>query len=118
MIDISFEISFKDEEEQTNFTENIKKIVKKYPGLLKRNKFQSKHVKLYYHGELAERQLQFWEEILQVRKREYTDDMLKSFFIWWSEPTRDPKPKMKMETMDTWRTSGRLSMWYRKNNSH
>lgn len=110
---IEIDIKFSNEAEEENVKINIQKIVKKYPGILKRNKFVAKNIKLRYDGELEERMVQFWEELLRYEGK-YTRKMLEDFYIWWSEPTQDLKPKMKWETQDTWRTAGRLALWNRR----
>lgn len=43
----------------------------------------------------------------------YGREMLKDFFIYWTEP--DEKGNMKFQLQKTWSTAGRLSTWSRNN---
>lgn len=45
--------------------------------------------------------------------KQYDTEMLKNFFNYWSEPTKD-KSKMRMELQKTWDTKGRLSTWFNR----
>lgn len=44
---------------------------------------------------------------------QYGKEMVRDFFYYWTEPTRDGK-KMKFETQNTWAVSKRLATWSKK----
>lgn len=58
---------------------------------------------------------QFWQEILNSKKDEYSNEMLESFFRWWVEP--DSNDVMKFKKQDTWSTNGRLITWFKRSNN-
>lgn len=62
-----------------------------------------------------------------IRKNEFSDTlkpfletygskMLNEFYLYWTEPTQDKKPKLKFELEKTWSLERRLSTW--KNNEN
>lgn len=50
-------------------------------------------------------------EELKLHSEKYNKEMLKDFFIYWTEPNE--KGKMKFQLQKTWSTAGRLSTWSR-----
>ena len=50
-------------------------------------------------------------EELKLHSEKYSKEMLKDFFIYWTEPNE--KVKMKFQLQKTWSTAGRLSTWSR-----
>ena len=52
-------------------------------------------------------------EELKLHSGKYSKEMLKDFFIYWTEPNE--KGKMKFQLQKTWSTAGRLSTWSRNN---
>ena len=50
-------------------------------------------------------------EELKLHSEKYSKEMLKDFFIYWTEPNE--KGKMKFQLQKTWSTAGRLSTWSR-----
>ncbi len=50
-------------------------------------------------------------EELKLHSDKYSKEMLKDFFIYWTEPNE--KGKMKFQLQKTWSTAGRLSTWSR-----
>ena len=52
----------------------------------------------------------FKEEVISYSEK-YSKEMLKDFFIYWTEPNE--KGKMKFQLQKTWSTAGRLSTWSR-----
>lgn len=59
---------------------------------------------------LASRSLAFKKQILEVGRGKYPDDMLKAFYLYWSEPNPSGT-KMRKELEKTWDLSRRLSAW-------
>jgi hypothetical protein len=57
------------------------------------------------------RQSEFKSEIKQFNQ--YDNELLKSFFMYWSEPTKD-KTKMRKDLEKTWDTSRRLLTWFNR----
>lgn len=58
---------------------------------------------------ITERELNFKDE-LRSYKTQYTDEILKAFFSYWSEPDKQ-KTKMRFEMQRTWDTKKRLVTW-------
>ena len=56
---------------------------------------------------------QDFKEELKLHSEKYSKEMLKDFFIYWTEPNE--KGKMKFQLQKTWSTAGRLSTWSRNN---
>ena len=54
---------------------------------------------------------QDFKEELKLHSEKYSKEMLKDFFIYWTEPNE--KGKMKFQLQKTWSTAGRLSTWSR-----
>lgn len=54
----------------------------------------------------------FKKEVLEF-KDQYDHNMLKAFFNYWSEPTKD-KTKMRFEQEKTWDVKRRLITWYNR----
>ena len=61
---------------------------------------------------LSKKQFEFKEEIKTFTQ--YNNELLKEFYNYWSEPTKD-KRKMRKDLQKTWDTKRRLSTWF--NNS-
>jgi len=59
---------------------------------------------------ILDRELIFKKEV-EMFQDKYSIDMLKNFFIHWSEPNQN-KSKMKFELEKTWDTKRRLARWY------
>lgn len=57
------------------------------------------------------RQSEFKNEIKQFNQ--YDNELLKAFFMYWSEPTKD-KTKMRKDLEKTWDTSRRLLTWFNR----
>jgi hypothetical protein len=57
-------------------------------------------------------QNEFKEEI-KAFKIQYDDSLLKAFFNYWSEPTKD-KTKMRKDLQKTWDTKRRLVTWFNR----
>ena len=54
---------------------------------------------------------QDFKEQVKSYSEKYSKEMLKDFFIYWTEPNE--KGKMKFQLQKTWSTAGRLSTWSR-----
>lgn len=60
-----------------------------------------------------EKELNFKKEI-ETYQNTYSIEMLKAFFIYWSEPNKT-KSKMRFEMEKTWDTKRRLITWFERN---
>jgi hypothetical protein len=61
---------------------------------------------------IKERERIFHDEVLKY-KDDYSHEMLKSFFLYWSEPNKS-KTKMRYESEKTWEISRRLRTWFNR----
>lgn len=65
---------------------------------------------------IEERYNEFRAEILLYRNQ-YTDDMLRDFFEYWTERGTNDR-KMRFEKQASWETSKRLARWANNNNKY
>ena len=67
-----------------------------------------------YKDQSLERRKQVFYNSLKQYVKEYGPKMVRSFYDYWSESDRAPKPKMKFEKEKTWETKKRLITWSKK----
>ncbi|MGM9692594.1 MAG: DUF4373 domain-containing protein [Alloprevotella sp.] len=64
----------------------------------------------------TQRRKAFWKELCEVAKGKCSEETLKAFFAYWSEPTAAATPeerKMRYELQRVWNTASRLASWQR-----
>ena len=64
---------------------------------------------------LEEKSLEFRATLVPFSKK-YDGEMLKKFFLYWTEPTKNKK-KLRWELEKTWEISRRLENWNSRNNN-
>lgn len=64
---------------------------------------------------LEEKSLEFRTTLVPFSKK-YDGEMLKKFFLYWTEPTKNKK-KLRWELEKTWEISRRLENWSSRNNT-
>jgi hypothetical protein len=94
---------------------NLLLIIKKHYGTLRAYELKDRNYKFIYGGDIHDREIIFWNDILAYQKK-YPIKMLERFFNWWSEKTLDGK-KMKWEREKTFEIGKRLATWWAKQNS-
>lgn len=65
---------------------------------------------------IEERQVRFYDT-LRPYVSQYSAEMLRSFYDYWSEPNRS-RTKMRMELEKTWSLSMRLATWHKRDEEH
>ena len=90
--------------------DNLLLVLKMNSGKLSKFKFSQKNYKLYYNGELENKELLFKHEVIKYLDK-YGKTLCQDFFNFWSQPTKDLK-KMRWELEKTWDTGKRMATWF------
>ena len=61
------------------------------------------------------RKEKFIQSVNEIGGMTYTRQMLDNFILFWTEPDRGKKQKMKFEKQKTWETNLRLQRWAKRN---
>ena len=86
--------------------------------------WDAEDIKTYLIRRLASfetRKKSFGESLSKFIKQDDSEEdkydraMVIEFYMYWTEPDRSAKPKMRWEKESTWDTARRLARWYRSN---
>ena len=108
------------EEDKANIGKNLLLILKDNYGTIRKFKFTKQNYRLLYDGDVEDKKVAFWAEIMRVSKQEpdrFPREMCEVFFAYWAEKTQKGKTLcMKKDLEKTWETKGRMIYW--QSNKH